>query len=164
MPVAGTNCGDVVVGLDTQEQCAPVPRSGATEPASAPVDPTSPALPRSRRRRRQVPTKCLRRWACGRHRASRRDLPGGATASLFPQAEPAAQLGWRIHRAEYADPGATLEVWNAALDRILGQAEQAGINREIPGLISSLLRRAIAVGHGQEDVASVIEVLRSPAR
>ncbi len=85
-------------------------------------------------------------------------------ASLFPQAEPAAQLGWRIHRAEYADPGATLEVWNAALDRILGQAEQAGINQEIPGLISSLLRRAIALGHGQDDVASVIEVLRSPAR
>jgi 3-hydroxyisobutyrate dehydrogenase-like beta-hydroxyacid dehydrogenase len=84
-------------------------------------------------------------------------------ASLFPQSDPAANLAWRIHRAQYTEPGATLEVWNAALDRILGQAEQAGINREIPGLISSLFRRAIALGHGEHDVASVIEVLRGTA-
>lgn len=81
-------------------------------------------------------------------------------ASLFPQHDPAAHLAWRIHRKEFDDPGATLEVWNAALDRILEQARDAGINREIPELISNLFRRAIALGHGQKDIGTVIEVMR----
>lgn len=82
-------------------------------------------------------------------------------ASMFPQDDPAAHLAWRIYRKDYDDPGATLEVWNAALDSIIEQAEQAKINREIPELISSLFRRAIALGHGSRDLATVIEVLRA---
>jgi 3-hydroxyisobutyrate dehydrogenase-like beta-hydroxyacid dehydrogenase len=81
-------------------------------------------------------------------------------ASLLPQSDPAAHLAWRIHRHEYDDPGATLDVWNAAVDRILEEAENAGIDNEIPGLVSSLFRRAIALGHGQHDTAAVMEVLR----
>ena len=82
-------------------------------------------------------------------------------ASMFPQDDPAAHLAWRIHRKDYDDPGATLEVWNAALDGIVEHAKNAGINREIPELISSLFRRAIALGHGGRDIATVIEVLRA---
>jgi 3-hydroxyisobutyrate dehydrogenase-like beta-hydroxyacid dehydrogenase len=82
-------------------------------------------------------------------------------ASMFPRDDPAAHLAWRIYRNDYDDPGATLEVWNAALDGIIEHAENAGINREIPELISSLFRRAIALGHGRRDLASVIEVLRA---
>ena len=81
-------------------------------------------------------------------------------ASMFPQDDPAADLAWRIHRQAYDDPGATLEVWNAALEGIIGHARTLGINREIPDLISSLFRRAIALGHGSRDLATVIEVLR----
>lgn len=81
-------------------------------------------------------------------------------ASLFPPSDPAAHLAWRIHKADYDNPGATLEVWNAALDRIVEHTRSAKINREIPELISSLFRRAIALGHGRSDIATVIEVLR----
>ncbi len=82
-------------------------------------------------------------------------------ASVLPPDDPAAHLAWRIYKAEYDNPGATLEVWNAALDRIVEHARSAKINREIPELISSLFRRAISLGHGKRDVASIIEVLRA---
>jgi 3-hydroxyisobutyrate dehydrogenase-like beta-hydroxyacid dehydrogenase len=82
-------------------------------------------------------------------------------ASLLPPEDPAAHLAWRIHKTDYDNPGATLEVWNAALDRIVEHARTAKINREIPELISSLFRRAIALGHGGRDIATVIEVLRA---
>ena len=52
-------------------------------------------------------------------------------------------------------------VWNAALDRIIAHARTARINREIPELISGLFRRAIALGHGNRDIATVIDVLRA---
>ncbi|MDU8942348.1 NAD(P)-dependent oxidoreductase [Ovoidimarina sediminis] len=84
-------------------------------------------------------------------------------AALFPQDDPAAHLAWRIHREEFDTPGATLDVWNAALDRILQQAEDAGITSEIPGLVSSLFRRAIALGHGARDIGTVMDVLRGSA-
>jgi 3-hydroxyisobutyrate dehydrogenase-like beta-hydroxyacid dehydrogenase len=82
-------------------------------------------------------------------------------ASMLPPDHPTAHLAWRIHKADYDNPGATLEVWNAALDRIIAHARAANINREIPELISSLFRRAIALGHGRRDIATVIEVLRA---
>jgi 3-hydroxyisobutyrate dehydrogenase-like beta-hydroxyacid dehydrogenase len=82
-------------------------------------------------------------------------------ASMLPPDDPAAHLAWRVHKADYANPGATLDVWNAALDRIVEHARTAKINRETPELISSLFRRAIALGHGKRDIATVIEVLRA---
>lgn len=88
-------------------------------------------------------------------------LPTSVFAGMFDRGDPAADLAARIAGADYANPGATLGVWNASLDRILAQADATGINREIPGLISSLFRRAIALGYGAESIASVIEVLRT---
>ena len=82
-------------------------------------------------------------------------------ASMLPPDDPAAHLAWRIHNGDYDNPGATLEVWNAALDRIIQHADTTRINREIPELISSLFRRAMALGHGNRDIATVIEVLRA---
>ena len=82
-------------------------------------------------------------------------------ASMFPQDDPAAHLAWRIHRKEFDDPGASLDVWSAALDGIVQHARDTGINSEIPDLISSLFRRAIALGHGSSDLATVMDVLRS---
>ena len=61
----------------------------------------------------------------------------------------------------YTDPGATLAVWDAALQRIQSQAQDAGINSEIPDLISSLFKRAIAAGYGEEHIASIIKVMRN---
>jgi 3-hydroxyisobutyrate dehydrogenase-like beta-hydroxyacid dehydrogenase len=82
-------------------------------------------------------------------------------ASMLPPDDPAAHLAWRIHKGDYDNPGATLEVWSAALDKIVEHAQAAKVNRETPELISSLFRRAIALGHGKRDIATVIEVLRA---
>ena len=82
-------------------------------------------------------------------------------AAILRPGELATDLAWRIHRGEFDTPGATLDVWNAALDRIVAQARATNINRELPDLIARLFRRAIALGHGQRDIATVIEVLRS---
>jgi 3-hydroxyisobutyrate dehydrogenase-like beta-hydroxyacid dehydrogenase len=82
-------------------------------------------------------------------------------ASTLPPDDPVVNLAWRIHNTDYDNPGATLEVWNAALDRIIQHADTAKINREVPELVSSLFQRAIALGHGNRDIATVIEVLRA---
>jgi 3-hydroxyisobutyrate dehydrogenase-like beta-hydroxyacid dehydrogenase len=82
-------------------------------------------------------------------------------AALYAERDPSGKLVSKIGAGAYGDPGATLVVWNAALSRILEQGRERGINIEIPGLISSLFERAIAKGHGESDVAAVIEVLRS---
>ena len=82
-------------------------------------------------------------------------------ASMLPPQDPAAHMAWSIHKADYDNPGATLDVWNAALDKIVAHAHATKINAETPELISSLFRRAIALGHGRRDIATVIEVLRA---
>ena len=89
-------------------------------------------------------------------------------ASVLPPDDPAAHLAWRIHNTDYDNPGATLEVWNAALGRIVEHARTAKINREIPDLISGLIRRAIAFGpwqarhcHGHRGLAGRLGVKRT---
>jgi len=60
--------------------------------------------------------------------------------------------------------GATVDVIAAILKRLQDQARNAGINSEIPDLLSSLLQRAIMAGYGGEDTAAVIKVLRDTNR
>jgi 3-hydroxyisobutyrate dehydrogenase-like beta-hydroxyacid dehydrogenase len=52
-------------------------------------------------------------------------------------------------------------VWDGALQRIQAQARDAGINSEVPDFISGFFRRGIAAGYGEEDIASVIKVMRN---
>ena len=82
-------------------------------------------------------------------------------ASMFPQDHSARKPIEVISSDAYTEPGATLTVWEAALQRIQSQADDKGINSEIPALISTLFKRAIAAGYGEEDVASIIKVMRS---
>jgi len=81
-------------------------------------------------------------------------------ASMFARDHIARKPIEAISSDAYANPGATLAVWNAALQRIRTQARDTGINSEIPDLISSLFKRAIAAGYGEDHVASIIKVLR----
>lgn len=81
-------------------------------------------------------------------------------ASMFPQDDIARKPIKIISSDAYTAPGATLTVWDAALQRIQSQADDTGINSEIPDLISSLFKRAIAAGYGEEDVASIIKMMR----
>jgi 3-hydroxyisobutyrate dehydrogenase-like beta-hydroxyacid dehydrogenase len=47
-----------------------------------------------------------------------------------------------------------------ATERLAQAARAAGINAELPTLVSSLFKRAIVAGYGQEEVAAIIKVLR----
>jgi len=65
-----------------------------------------------------------------------------------------------IHADRYDDPGATLAVWDGALQRIRTQAKDAGINSEVPDFISGFFKRGLAAGYGEEDIASIIKIMR----
>ncbi len=82
-------------------------------------------------------------------------------AAIFPDESPARRLTKVVRANDFDDPGATISVWNGALEGVQTQARDRGINSEIPDLISSLFKRAIAAGYGEEDVAAVIKVLRT---
>ena len=81
--------------------------------------------------------------------------------SLFTEGEWVAKgLAHIIQTADYAHPGGSLRVWEGALQRLQSQARDAGINCDIPDFVSGLFKRAIMAGHGEEDVAALIKVLR----
>jgi len=82
-------------------------------------------------------------------------------ASMFPDNSETKGLVQFIREDVYDRPGATLTVWNEALRRIQNQASDVGINSEIPDFIASLFERTISAGHGEQDLAAVIKVLRS---
>ena len=85
----------------------------------------------------------------------------GTYASLFPDGHGAKRVVEVIHRDAFADPGATINVWDGAVERIREQALDAGINAELPAFVSGFIKRAIAAGHGEEDIAALIKVLRA---
>ena len=80
-------------------------------------------------------------------------------SSMFPEGDWARHLTQVIHAGAYDNPGATIEVWSAALKAIEEQARDRGINAEIPGFVSSLLERAISSGLGGKDIAALIRIL-----
>lgn len=82
-------------------------------------------------------------------------------ASMFPEKDPVRSLTQIIHTEAYDNPRATISVWEGALQRIQNQARDAKIKSEVPDFISGILNRAIvAGGHGEEDIAALIKVLR----
>lgn len=88
------------------------------------------------------------------------DVNVGLYATMFPEGDRARMLAEIIGSGDFTDTGATLTVWEGALRRIQQQAADAGLNGEIPDFTSSFFQRAIAAGHGDEDVAALIKVLR----
>ena len=82
-------------------------------------------------------------------------------ASMFAAGHPARKLATLIHAGRDDGLGATIAVWNGALQRIRTQASDAGINSEVPDFIAGLFDRAIAAGHGDEDLVALIKLLRA---
>jgi len=81
-------------------------------------------------------------------------------AALFPES---SRSRWRldiIASGQYDNPTATLAVWYDGLRRIQDQARAAGINCEIPDFAAGFFERAITAGHGEEDVAALVKVIR----
>lgn len=81
-------------------------------------------------------------------------------ASMFAEGDRARIFAQVIHANAFEHPTATLATWHAALQRVQRHAHDAGINCEIPDFAAGLFKRAIAMGHAEEDVAALIKVLR----
>ena len=89
------------------------------------------------------------------------NLPIGKFAEMFPQSSDEKEFLHLVLSEKYGETGATLNVWDGALQRIQSQAKDSMINSEVPDFISSFFKRAIAVGYGEEDVAAIIKVMRN---
>lgn len=80
--------------------------------------------------------------------------------SLPSDAIEIAHLGETLTRNDFSRPGASLAVYSGILDRILAQARDAGVNAEIPRFANSLVKRGMAAGFAEEEIVSIIRVLR----
>ena len=97
----------------------------------------------------------------GAHICEAENISVGRFAEMFPEGSIARGPIEVVRSGKYDEPGAKLAVWDGALQRIQSQAKNAEINSEVPDFISSFFKRALAAGYGEEDVASVIKVMRN---
>ena len=81
-------------------------------------------------------------------------------SNVFQEKDGARGIIEVIRKDAFKNPGATLEVWSAALQRIRNQAHDKRINCEVPDFMADILRRAITAGYGDEHIAAMIKVLR----
>ncbi|QCI67440.1 NAD(P)-dependent oxidoreductase [Phreatobacter stygius] len=77
--------------------------------------------------------------------------------------EDARNMGRIIETGRYGNPESTLKTAGEDIGRLVQQAGEAGINAELPRFAAGLFRRAIDAGHGAEEHAALIKVLRSAA-
>lgn len=86
---------------------------------------------------------------------------GETLALLSPAlAADSRHMGKVIARGLYADPESTLKTAGQDVERLVRHAEDAGIGVEWPRFAAGLFRRAIEAGHGAEEHAALIKILR----
>ncbi|MBT8437844.1 MAG: NAD(P)-binding domain-containing protein [Gammaproteobacteria bacterium] len=81
-------------------------------------------------------------------------------AGVIPESEYAHHYIQKVADGNYTDTTATLDTWATAFESISRQAMDAGINDELPQLMSSLFDRARKAGLGDEDITALVKVLR----
>ncbi len=81
-------------------------------------------------------------------------------SSVFSENDSAQFWLEPLKKNEFGNATAPVTVWNSAVQRLVKQAKDAGISSEVPELVSSILSRAEAAGHGQERVAAMVKILR----
>ncbi len=92
------------------------------------------------------------------------DSLGSMVAGLAPViAETNKVMGERIQTGEYGSPEATIRTCAAAIDLMVRQAHEAGINAEFPTFALGVFRKAEAAGYAEEDVGALVKVLRGRA-
>jgi 3-hydroxyisobutyrate dehydrogenase-like beta-hydroxyacid dehydrogenase len=65
----------------------------------------------------------------------------------------------------YRETEAALRTWAGGLEHTAETLREAGASDEVPRFLGGLLERAIDAGHGEHDIAALVEVLRkAPAR
>jgi 3-hydroxyisobutyrate dehydrogenase-like beta-hydroxyacid dehydrogenase len=84
-------------------------------------------------------------------------------ASLYPDGHTVRELEHLIHAPAPTNRDAPIRVWHPIVQRMISQARDAAINRDMPNFLGGLFERAIAAGLGEEDIAALIKVLRTDA-
>lgn len=87
-------------------------------------------------------------------------LTGVIADSLPSDTEELQKLGAALNRDDFSEPGASLGVYSGVIDRILAQAEDAGINAEIPKFANGIYKRGIQQGLADEEVVALVKMLR----
>lgn len=86
---------------------------------------------------------------------------GATLASLAPiLGAESKHLGEVIESGNYGHPESTLKTAGEDVERLVQQAKEAGISTEVPAFAAALFRRAIDAGHGAEEHAALIKILR----
>jgi 3-hydroxyisobutyrate dehydrogenase-like beta-hydroxyacid dehydrogenase len=67
-----------------------------------------------------------------------------------------------IARRDFKGDQATLDVHFAAMKHIAGSARSSGVDAAFPDVLLDIFGRAVALGHGDDEIAGAIEVLRRP--
>jgi len=80
-------------------------------------------------------------------------------ASLFAEGDRVYTLARTIYANDYGNPGVTVQVWRAVIERIQKQADTAGIDNNFPEFAAAVLRKAIKAGHAEEDLSALFKVL-----
>ena len=82
-------------------------------------------------------------------------------AAMFPEGDRAHSLAMKIHNNEFEENiSASVDVSIGVVSSIKRQADDLGINSELPGFILGLYERAVAAGYSKLDNASLIKILR----
>ena len=86
----------------------------------------------------------------------------GAPESRFfiSGSESACKLSLPFLQLFAIHPGASVKTWEGCIKLIQDHARFRELNSEIPDFYSDLFNRAIDSGYGEEDVASIVKVLR----
>jgi 3-hydroxyisobutyrate dehydrogenase-like beta-hydroxyacid dehydrogenase len=93
------------------------------------------------------------------------NIPVKAFSSMLPAITPVIgemnrHSGDAIEANVYGNPDSPLKVSALALELLLRQAQEAGINGEFPAFGLGLFNKAVVAGYGDEQVASLIKVFR----
>ncbi|WP_207421552.1 NAD(P)-dependent oxidoreductase [Desertivirga brevis] len=91
----------------------------------------------------------------------RPDAFGELVANISPVlAEESRHMGEVIQKENFSNPESTIFTTANGLHLLVQQANERGINTELPSFAAGLFQRAVDAGYGGEEHAAIIKVLR----
>lgn len=72
-----------------------------------------------------------------------------------------AHMGKVIRHNDFYRPESTIKTSGSDIAKLVQHAREAGINNELPIFAAGLFKKAIDAGHGEEEHAALIKVMRS---
>ena len=93
-------------------------------------------------------------------------VPVSEFTALLPANDRAVPLTQAINDGSFdtiTKAGATVDVAGSAVTRMQQQANDAGINSELPDLMCGWVKRAQKAGYGSQETAAIIKVIRQGA-